>query len=306
MSEQTFDRKQGIGGSDIAAVLGLSRWCTPLKLWALKTGVIPETDLSDNEAVQTGIDLEEYVAHRFTKATGLKLRRDSRTVRHAKYDFLYGHVDRILIGEDAIYEGKTTSAYNLKEWENGKMPQEYILQTQFYCGLWKKKTGYLSCLIGGQKYRWAKIDFDSELFDKMIESAATFWNQFVLKKIAPMACADDNEETIDLLYPKSGEEILNLHGEQAQIIDQLVEERLGGLEQNKLIQEELDKIEAQIKMIIGEAEGCETGQFRVSWKSQKKTYPDQEKMKEDGIFETYKKESSFRVLRTKLLKGESK
>ena len=52
-----------IGGSDIAKVMGLSRWGTPLSLWAEKTGKIPPKDLSNVEAVELGNDLEDFVAN---------------------------------------------------------------------------------------------------------------------------------------------------------------------------------------------------------------------------------------------------
>ena len=70
-------RRQSIGGSDAGAVLGLNKYNSPYALWAEKTGkVIPE-DISDNEAVRLGNDLEEYVAKRWQEATGKKLRKDN-------------------------------------------------------------------------------------------------------------------------------------------------------------------------------------------------------------------------------------
>ena len=46
-----MERSEYIGGSDIASVMGLSRWKTPLQLWAEKTGNIPQEDLSDKEYI---------------------------------------------------------------------------------------------------------------------------------------------------------------------------------------------------------------------------------------------------------------
>lgn len=300
------DRKTFIGGSDIAGVMGLSRWCTPLRLYALKTGLIPEKDLSDVEEVQTGIDLEEYVTKRFTKATGYKLRRDQRDFTHAKYPYMKAHIDRWILGEDALFEAKTTSAYNLKEWDGDSIPQEYILQVMWYCGILKKSVGYIAVLIGGQKFRWKKVEFDQELFNQMIESARVFWEEFVQRKIAPIAVADDDDETLGLLYPNANDVIVKLEGDNADHINKLIEERLGGLEQAKLVEEEINSLSAQIKQVIGEAQGLTTGQYQATWKPQVKTYPDSEKMKADMVFLKYKKETTFRVLRTKKLKGEEK
>ena len=68
------ERRNYIGGSDIAAILGMSRWKTPLKLWLEKTGEVEPDDLSENEAVQLGIELEDFVAQKFANLHFLNLK----------------------------------------------------------------------------------------------------------------------------------------------------------------------------------------------------------------------------------------
>src|SRR5512146_1989369 len=102
------ERKGYIGGSDIAAVMGLSRWSTPLKVWAIKTGKIIPKDISTLEHVEIGTELEEYVAQKFSKKTGFKVRRDSREFIHPELTYARGHIDRWIVGEDALLECKTT------------------------------------------------------------------------------------------------------------------------------------------------------------------------------------------------------
>lgn len=50
-------RRKSIGGSDAAAIVGLSVWASPYSLWAEKTGKLP--DKADNEAMRQGRDLED-------------------------------------------------------------------------------------------------------------------------------------------------------------------------------------------------------------------------------------------------------
>ena len=52
-------RRKGVGGSDSAAVCGLSRYSSPLEVWLQKTGRKPATP--DNEAMQWGRLLEPIV-----------------------------------------------------------------------------------------------------------------------------------------------------------------------------------------------------------------------------------------------------
>ena len=79
------NRHEYIGGSDIAAIMGLSRWKTPLKLWLEKTQKTPAPDLSDNEAVELGTELEDFVAKKFSRLTGKAVRRSPKMYQHPQY-----------------------------------------------------------------------------------------------------------------------------------------------------------------------------------------------------------------------------
>jgi putative phage-type endonuclease len=56
-------RKTHLGGSEIAAVLGLSPWTSPFSLWHTKAGLIPPTP--DSPAMEWGRRLEPVVAAKF-------------------------------------------------------------------------------------------------------------------------------------------------------------------------------------------------------------------------------------------------
>ena len=60
-------RREGIGGSDAAVVLGLNPFRSLLELYSDKLGLLP--DKEDTELMRTGRDLEQYVASRFCEAT---------------------------------------------------------------------------------------------------------------------------------------------------------------------------------------------------------------------------------------------
>ena len=66
-------RRKTIGGSDAAAIVGLSKYASPFSVWAEKTGRLPEKE--DSEAMRQGRDLEDYVARRWMESTGEKVHR---------------------------------------------------------------------------------------------------------------------------------------------------------------------------------------------------------------------------------------
>lgn len=108
MDKQTWleHRRHSIGGSDAAAIVGLNDYASPYSVWADKTDRLPEKE--DSEAMRQGRDFEEYVAARFTEATGKKVRRCNFIIQNPDYPFAHANIDRQIIGEDAGLECKTT------------------------------------------------------------------------------------------------------------------------------------------------------------------------------------------------------
>ena len=159
-------RKGGIGGSDAGAVCGLNPYRSPMAVYWEKT--TDTLDLSDNEAMRQGRDLENYVAQRFTEETGKKVRRSNKMYWSETHPFMYADVDRLLVREDAGLECKTVSAYNAGKWENGAIPMHYLMQCIHYMVVTGKRTWYIAAVILGQGFVYSRIDWDEEMADQLI------------------------------------------------------------------------------------------------------------------------------------------
>lgn len=286
----TLNRQNFLGGSEIAAVMGQSRWKTPYRLWCEKTGKIEVPDLSNNPAVEMGTRLEQFVADLFAEKTGKTVRKAPKVYQHPKYPFLVAHVDRLITGEDELLECKTCSQYKLEEWEN-KIPKEYILQVMYYLGITGRKKGWIACLIGGQKFDYKCIDFDEELFNLMVEKAVKFWEQ-VQNKVPPVILPDD-AETLGEVYSEHTEDLI----ECSELND-----RVAYVQELKMHRDEINKeikeIETELKATIKDKMGIITDTYKVTWKNQKGQYIyDREKMIQDGVFEKYASQGINRVLR---------
>ena len=81
-------RKCGITGTDAGAILGLNPYRSAFQVYHDKISDTIEN--IDNEAMRQGRDLEDYVAQRFTEATGLKVRR-ANTIYPAFEERTAGH-----------------------------------------------------------------------------------------------------------------------------------------------------------------------------------------------------------------------
>jgi len=293
------DRKNYIGGSDIAAAMGLSRYKTALTLWAEKTGNIEQKDLSDVEYVQLGSELEDFIAKKFEKVTGMKVRRAPQRYIHKEYPFMACQVDRLVTGTDELCECKNVSAWKVKEWEGEEIPMEYILQVSWQLMITGRKVGYIAVLMGGNAFKYKKIEADQELFDKMIQGARTFW-QMVQDKTPPVACADDNDALV-ALYPKSNEQI------------QAVEEMndcIATLQKTKSDIKDLelqkDTLEAKLKDTIKDNLGIKTTEYIVKWQPQTVSKLNYDALKEAGLYEKYLTKTDTRVLRVSKNKENGK
>lgn len=292
------DRTGFIGGSEISAVMGLNRWQTPLSVWALKTKQI-EDPFEMNEAVEMGVDLEEFVAKKFEERSGKKVRVDNREFVHPDYPFLKAHIDRRIVGGQLL-ECKTCSAYKANEWNDDDIPDEYRLQVNFYLGMLNMDSGWIAVLIGGQKFVYKELKFSKELYDKQVEVAVDFWNNYVLTETPPMAIANDKDTLVELFPESRPGELKTLRGDDPELeatFNELALNRLEGKNQIKEIDVEVDESENLIRQMIGDDEGIESGQYKATWKNQDRTNLDIVAMKNDGVYEKYAVKKSIRVLR---------
>ena len=118
-------RRQGIGGSDVAAILGISPFRTARDLYDDKLNIASAVDDTGNwVALEMGHLLEPLVAQIFAKKTGLEVFQIKKIFQHPQHPFMLADVDyfvRLPNGKIAILEIKTTN-YNAKDhwWKDGE------------------------------------------------------------------------------------------------------------------------------------------------------------------------------------------
>lgn len=292
---QLGERRNYLGGSDIAKVLGLSRWGTPLSVWAEKTGNLIPEDISGKMPVKLGIRMEQIVAELFEEEMGKKLQIEKETIYHPQYPFLAANIDRRVEGEDAIVEIKTASAYKYREWEQEEMPVEYLIQTAYYMALTGVRKGYLCCLIGNTDLKIKEINKDENLFADIIGKAVYFWQEFVEKNQMPAPIAGDGS-TLYRLFPLAAEEsIIDLGDKGARVL-----ENLDSLKADrKVLDMEIEGQENHIKAMLGNYETGIAGKFKITWKKQTTMRIDIDRMKkeEPGLYESWLKPTMSRVFR---------
>ena len=119
-------RKCGITGTDAGAILGVNPYRSAFQVYHDK--ISDSIEDIDNEAMRQGRDLEEYVAQRFTEATGLKVRRANAIYQSETHPLLLADFDRLIVGQKAGLECKTVSPFSADKWADDKIPAYYMAQ----------------------------------------------------------------------------------------------------------------------------------------------------------------------------------
>lgn len=285
-------RKKGLGGSDIGTMLGLNPNKSPYQLWLEKTGQIEAPDISSKLQVQIGNELEDFVARLFEQESGMKVQRDNKTHYHKEHPFLLANIDRKIVGEKALLECKTTGAFSANQWDEDEIPASYIMQVQHYLNVLDYEYGYIAVVIGNHDFKFKKIERDQELIDMYTKEAIKFWNENVLKNVAPEI--DGSLATKEALNLVDYEPIntLPMYKVQDEQIEQITVIKSQIKELNTLQTELENKIKSY--MVEHDAEGLESDKFKVTWKEYNRTTIDSKKLKKElpEIYEQYSKTTS--------------
>ena len=256
------ERRGGIGGSDAAAVVGLNPYKTPYMVWADKTDRLPEPE--DNEAMRQGRDLEEYVARRFTAATGKKVRCLNGIIRNPEYPFALANIDRKIVGENAGLECKTTSVLNLRRYKNDEFPSEYYTQCVHYMAVTGYDKWYLAVLVLNTEFKVFEIERDEDEIAALMDAERDFWDRYVLTDTPPPADGfDGTTEAIRAIYADSYGGTVELFGRDSLIRNYYDQKAVRDAADRKM-----EAVKQTLMSDLGEAETGYCGPYKVTWKAQ--------------------------------------
>ena len=192
------DRTKSIGGSDIAAILGVSPFKSSYELYLSKTNSI-YIDQETNLAMEIGTELESFVLEKYKKKHGItygitsdQLITDKEKLfkTHKDYNFLSSNLDAITMDGKTIIEVKTSSS--LKGWEDG-MPEHYKMQVAHYANIWDvEKVIVVLLVLGSYKGMYEFVyERNPELESKITDAAVFWWDECIIKGNPPKCTAGD-------------------------------------------------------------------------------------------------------------------
>ena len=260
-----IERRGGIGGSDVPAVLGISPYASPYMVWADKLGLIPEMEFT--EAMRQGVDLEAYVSRRFCDETGLRAHRKNKIIRNLAYPYSLANIDRRIVGERAGLEIKTCSPFRLPDFKDDEFPPEYLAQCLHYLAVTGWNRWYLAVLIFGTEFKIYQIERADYLVDieEVQRHVNDFWTNYVIPKVAPPPDgAPATGAAITSIYNAAVEGSVDLSGMEQHFIEISILS-----EKQKVLEKEKERHKQSIKIAMGENTRAECSAWVANWKPRK-------------------------------------
>lgn len=302
-------RREGIGGSDAAPILGMSPWSTSLDVWLDKTGQTEPWD--GNERTKWGQRLEDAVAAGLAEDAGLTLYRPGHMLAHPDHPWLMANPDRLAYDPNrgpGVVEIKTGDARTADHWtgdrSEGDVPDWYALQVQHYLAATGHTWGVIGVLLGGNDLRWRHIDRDDDVIAIMVDAYAEFWQHVTDRTPPPVTGAPDAaKKALGRYYTPADPDA------QVDLPDELVEalrEAVALDTEAKALADEAETRRNLVRSALGAAtEGLHDGVPVVTWREQNKTDLDRRAVAcalgitEADLKANYSTTSRVRVLRPK-------
>ena len=179
-------RKDGIGGSDCAAALGLSKYKSPLEVYLDKVNPDAiEQKMTDPQYY--GHRLEAFIIEEYERKTGNKCYEPKPMIKNDKYPWLFANLDAMTT-DNLIVEAKNVRFF-CSEWgEEGtdQIPIPYLFQCAHYCIVCDNKNGAdITAFGGGQELRVYHYERNKTLEEKIIMLTHDFWYNHVRKFFPP-------------------------------------------------------------------------------------------------------------------------
>lgn len=242
-------RRQGIGASEVAAVLGVHPYMSAYSLWHLKRGLIEEPE--ESEPMTWGKLLEPVVSAKYAQVTGRTLIDHGRFAsrRSEAYPFLSATLDYEIAPVDergpGALEIKTTGSWVEPQWkEEPPLHVQTQLQTQLLVTGFS--WGSIAVLVGGQKFEWMDHARNDELCAIIVEKCRAFWALVENGTPPPVDGSSSTANTLKGLYPGESGEVITLAPEADHWTQVYLEARAAEGEAEKLKKEAGNHLRALI------------------------------------------------------------
>lgn len=221
--QQPHSRVGYVGGANVAGILGISPFRTPLDEYLLITGEREEVITPERaEFFEDRRDLEPWAAKKFMRKTGLQIVRTNERYQDAELPWARAEID--FEAEDGGNgETKTVHPNAVRDWgdpDAGEEPPLYVTaQAMWGLGVHPAMHCYVQALIGFDDYRLYRIDRDDALIAEIRQRVADFWRWHIEPRRPPQPA---NAADVVALYARDSGRAIEADSEIRAQFEQLV------------------------------------------------------------------------------------
>lgn len=293
----SMDRTKYLGGSDVAGILGISPWRTPLEVYLDKVQPrIKQVDHSKQKVFTRGQRMEPYVIDLLSEETGLEIIHRGNRYIHRDYGFIAAEIDAEAATGENI-EIKTVSPFKAKEWgevQTDAIPVHYTAQAMHGLMVTNKQVCVFGVLIGGDDFRIYRVERDEETIQAILEREVAFWDR--VKNLNPPEATTVSD--ISLMFEKDAGSSIEADGKALALFNDLrdMKSRYKSLGEEIAVSEEKLKLYMQEHSIL-----TLDGKTICTWKSQVSKRFDQKlfQVEHPELYEKFKTATTSRVFRMK-------
>ena len=310
------ERRKGIGGSDAAALMEMTRFGSPWSLYREKKNMVPKSEMS--KAARRGKILEPYIRKEtMTDFPEFEISEVPFMFFHPDYHFMVANLDGVIfckspteirgvtiqgLGGHEIKSGKTDYG-----WTYDEIPDHYYCQVQHYMAVTGLKWFLVSAYILDDDegvYHYI-IPRSEQFIEKLIAAEKNFWENNILKNIMPAPLGLDFEEDMITGEYEEIQETINLGNEWAamcaerielkkamkdmeqrqKVIDITIKERISEICNEKIGDKKTDEKPEKRKVM------AKAGGYEISWSRYPRSGVDSDALKRDGLYDKYSKVS---------------
>jgi putative phage-type endonuclease len=265
-TEWLQDRRSGLGGSDVSAALGFSRYTSAWEVWREKTSRSDINTESPSEAAALGTALEPWLVEQASEILGVPVYRSAhRTYAHPDHAWRRCSPDGI-VADGRIVEAKTAglaSGFGTPPgWSDGGVPLGYEFQVRWSMHVMDAPAAEIIALVAGMGIVHRTIDRDAAIEATLVAQLQAWWTRHIVHDQEPAFGAGDAAILAEL-YPTVEQESVELDDTDALGHWEIY---LAAREREAAAKAEKEAAGAALKQLLGGAgKGTVEGNTIVTW-----------------------------------------
>lgn len=297
LKPQLSEERGYIGGGNIAGILGLSPYKSPLDEFLTITGQADHITAEREAFFERRKGLEPWARKVFRDRTGIEIIAHNTRYTDAQHDFIKAELD-FETEDGCTGEIKTVHPLAARDWgasDSEELPVYVTAQAMLGLGVSGKKACHVQALIGFDDDRVYRIERDEDTIAAIREQAVQFWHNNVLQMVSP---EPRTIEDLKRLFPRDLGTGIEADAALLQDYNELVQLKL----ETKNQEREIETIELRIKLALRDATALTVdGKPLLTWKAQNASRFNQTAFAEahPELFEQFKHTTTTRVLRIK-------